>query len=210
MKLALLSDIHANIQALEACLDDARARGADRVALLGDLVGYGGDPGTVVQLVQDLHADGAVVIKGNHTLAAAEARGAFWADPAHRVGRRKPLVAASVGPYGAMLANGSEYTGHYGLDEAALMDAAIEAGADDVATNDDGSIEVITAPTEFIAVKDALEAAGQTPAAAHSTATPTAPRSIPRITSPAARCAPIGPGWTSRSPASGRRRSSAR
>ncbi len=47
-----------------------------------------------------------------------------------------------------------------GTDEAALMDAAIEAGAEDVASNDDGSIEVITAPTEFIAVKDALEAAG--------------------------------------------------
>jgi len=50
-----------------------------------------------------------------------------------------------------------------GTDEAALMDAAIEAGAEDVATNDDGSIEVVTGPTEFIAVKDALEAAGFTP-----------------------------------------------
>jgi YebC/PmpR family DNA-binding regulatory protein len=50
-----------------------------------------------------------------------------------------------------------------GTDEAALMDAAIEAGAEDVATNDDGSIEVITAPGEFMAVKDALEAAGFKP-----------------------------------------------
>jgi YebC/PmpR family DNA-binding regulatory protein len=47
-----------------------------------------------------------------------------------------------------------------GTDEAALMDAAIEAGAEDVATNDDGSIEVLTAPNDFMAVKDALEAAG--------------------------------------------------
>lgn len=47
-----------------------------------------------------------------------------------------------------------------GADEAALMDAAIEAGADDVASNEDGSLEVITAPAEFMAVKDALEAAG--------------------------------------------------
>ena len=52
---------------------------------------------------------------------AAEARDEFWAEPANREGRRKPLVAASVGPYGAMLANGSEYTGNYGLDEEALM-----------------------------------------------------------------------------------------
>ncbi len=50
-----------------------------------------------------------------------------------------------------------------GTDEAALMDAAIEAGAEDVATNDDGSIEVITGPADFITVKDALEAAGFTP-----------------------------------------------
>ena len=47
-----------------------------------------------------------------------------------------------------------------GADEAALMDAAIEAGADDVASNEDGSLEVVTAPAEFMAVKDALEAAG--------------------------------------------------
>ena len=47
-----------------------------------------------------------------------------------------------------------------GTDEAALMDAAIEAGADDVLTNDDGSIEVITPPYEYLTVKEALEAAG--------------------------------------------------
>ena len=50
-----------------------------------------------------------------------------------------------------------------GTDEAALMDAAIEAGAEDVVAIEDSSIEVITAPGDFIAVKDALEAAGFTP-----------------------------------------------
>jgi YebC/PmpR family DNA-binding regulatory protein len=50
-----------------------------------------------------------------------------------------------------------------GTDEAALMDAAIEAGADDVVTNDDGSIEVITSPADFITVKDALAKAGFKP-----------------------------------------------
>ena len=59
-----------------------------------------------------------------------------------------------------------------GTDEGALMDAAIEAGADDVNTNDDASIEVITAPTEFIAVKDALEAAGFKPEFAEVTMKP--------------------------------------
>ncbi len=53
---------------------------------------------------------------------AREARDAFWADPAHRVGRPRPFVAASVGPYGAILADGSEYRGDYDLDEAALIE----------------------------------------------------------------------------------------
>ena len=47
-----------------------------------------------------------------------------------------------------------------GVDEDALMEAALEAGAEDVITNDDGSIEVITAPNDWAGVKSALEAAG--------------------------------------------------
>ncbi|MBK9447452.1 MAG: YebC/PmpR family DNA-binding transcriptional regulator [Betaproteobacteria bacterium] len=50
-----------------------------------------------------------------------------------------------------------------GTDEGKLMDAAIEAGAEDVMTNDDGSIEVITGPGDYLAVKEALEAAGFKP-----------------------------------------------
>lgn len=66
MKLALLGDIHANIQGLEACLADARARGAQQFALLGDLVGYGADPIAVVERAQELAASGALLVKGNH------------------------------------------------------------------------------------------------------------------------------------------------
>ncbi|KND59017.1 YebC protein [Candidatus Burkholderia verschuerenii] len=47
-----------------------------------------------------------------------------------------------------------------GTPEDKLMDAALEAGADDVVTNEDGSIEVISPPNDFQKVKDALEAAG--------------------------------------------------
>jgi YebC/PmpR family DNA-binding regulatory protein len=47
-----------------------------------------------------------------------------------------------------------------GTDEGKLMEAALEAGADDVVANDDGSLEVITAPHDFSAVKAALEKAG--------------------------------------------------
>ena len=49
---------------------------------------------------------------------------------------------------------------------------ALEAGADDVVTNDDGSIEVLTAPTEFEAVQKALEAAGMKPDGAEVTMRP--------------------------------------
>ncbi len=53
---------------------------------------------------------------------AIEARDDFWREPANRVGRKRPLVAASIGPYGAYLADGSEYSGGYGLSRDELMD----------------------------------------------------------------------------------------
>ncbi|HMM47448.1 MAG TPA: YebC/PmpR family DNA-binding transcriptional regulator [Thiobacillaceae bacterium] len=58
-----------------------------------------------------------------------------------------------------------------GADEEAVMEAALDAGADDVITNDDGSIEVLTAPDPkaFETVKEALEQAGFQPAAAEIT-----------------------------------------
>jgi YebC/PmpR family DNA-binding regulatory protein len=61
-----------------------------------------------------------------------------------------------------------------GTDENRLMEAAIEAGAEDVVTNDDGSIEVITGPNDFSAVKSALEKAGFKPELAEVTMKPTA------------------------------------
>ncbi len=87
MKLALLSDLHANLQALEACLADARDRGATHYAFLGDLVGYGGDPAAVLDIVMDLARQGAWVVRGNHDDAAiaplqtgdrADLAGAAW------------------------------------------------------------------------------------------------------------------------------------
>jgi diadenosine tetraphosphatase ApaH/serine/threonine PP2A family protein phosphatase len=70
VKLALLSDIHANRLALEACLAHARAAGATQFALLGDHVGYGAEPDAVVDRVMALAAEGAIVLRGNHDEAA--------------------------------------------------------------------------------------------------------------------------------------------
>ena len=53
---------------------------------------------------------------------ALEARDDFWREPANRPGRIRPLVAASVGPYGAFLADGSEYRGRYDIDDVELRD----------------------------------------------------------------------------------------
>lgn len=50
-----------------------------------------------------------------------------------------------------------------GKDEDAIMEAALEAGAEDVVTNEDGSIDVLTSPDEFMNVKEAMQAVGLVP-----------------------------------------------
>lgn len=62
MKIALLSDIHANLRALDACMEHAAAQGAQRFAVLGDLVGYGAQPVQVVRKVRELAQDGKSVV----------------------------------------------------------------------------------------------------------------------------------------------------
>ncbi|MEP7068026.1 MAG: metallophosphoesterase family protein [Usitatibacter sp.] len=73
MVLALLADIHSNLEALEACLAHANERGAARFAFLGDIVGYGADPAAVVEIVAQHASRGAIVVKGNHDAAIAGA-----------------------------------------------------------------------------------------------------------------------------------------
>ena len=76
------------------------------------------------------------LIQKSFTLAV-QARDEFWANESNRTGRSKPFIAASIGPYGAFLADGSEYRGNYGLTEKELMDfhrprmkALVDAGAE--------------------------------------------------------------------------------
>ena len=72
MLTALLADIHANREAFDACIADARRAGAERYVFLGDLVGYGPDPIWVVERVAEMVADGALAIQGNHDAAAVD------------------------------------------------------------------------------------------------------------------------------------------
>lgn len=71
MRRALLTDLHANRQALEACLAHAESQGAEQYAFMGDLVGYGADPGFVVDTVMDYVARGALAVQGNHDESVA-------------------------------------------------------------------------------------------------------------------------------------------
>ena len=70
MLIAIFTDIHANREALEASLAHAERYPIDRYVFLGDLVGYGADPGFVVDTVKDFAARGAIVLLGNHDSAA--------------------------------------------------------------------------------------------------------------------------------------------
>src|SRR5579883_847788 len=72
MLIALLADIHANRQALSACLDDAKAKGVERFILLGDYVGYGADPAWTVNAAMQLVREGAVAVLGNHDAAIGQ------------------------------------------------------------------------------------------------------------------------------------------
>ena len=69
MRYLVLSDIHANLEALEAVLDAAREIPYERILVLGDLVGYGADPNAVVDRIRGLQPH--AVIRGNHDKVGA-------------------------------------------------------------------------------------------------------------------------------------------
>jgi homocysteine S-methyltransferase len=107
----LLLDEPAAIKALHA---DYLAAGADCIISAS----YQGTiPGFMKRGLSEGQAEGLLRLSVS---LALEVRDAFWSAPANRAGRNRPLVAASIGPYGAALADGSEYTGDYDLDEEGL------------------------------------------------------------------------------------------
>ena len=108
MRYLVLADIHANIEALDACLADARTRNYDRTLILGDLVGYGADPDAVVDRVRAL--DPYAIVRGNHDKVAAgmqEAEGfntiaknaALWTYDVLSPEHREWLAALPQGPH---------------------------------------------------------------------------------------------------------------
>ena len=71
MRLAVITDIHGNREAFAAVLADVAALGCERIAMLGDIVGYGPDPEWCVDKAMGLAAAGAVCLQGNHDAAIA-------------------------------------------------------------------------------------------------------------------------------------------
>jgi len=84
MTIAILSDIHANREALEACLAHAQQHGASQFVFLGDFVGYNADPLWVLDVVMDYARRGSVVLRGNHDQAASGIEDKYLNDDARR------------------------------------------------------------------------------------------------------------------------------
>lgn len=68
MRIAVLSDIHSNLEALQACCRKARAAGVEQYVCLGDIIGYGADPVATLDMLISL--PGLVAVRGNHDEAA--------------------------------------------------------------------------------------------------------------------------------------------
>lgn len=72
MRTAVLSDLHANREALEAVIEHLQTQAIDHYALLGDFVGYGADPAWVMERVRAWVDAGAIAVQGNHDLATVQ------------------------------------------------------------------------------------------------------------------------------------------
>ncbi len=107
MRYLVLTDIHANLEALDACLADAARHGYDQTLVLGDLVGYGPDPNEVIERVKALTP--IAMIRGNHDKVACgleqpegfnavARRAALWTFDVLTPANRNWLAALPKGP----------------------------------------------------------------------------------------------------------------
>jgi len=91
MRYLVLTDIHANLEALETVLADAQSRGYDQMLVLGDLVGYGPNPNEVIERIIGLNP--VAIIRGNHDKVAC---GLEQPDGFNAVARRAALWTFDV------------------------------------------------------------------------------------------------------------------
>lgn len=136
-QVAVLSDVHGNLEALKAVLADVDERGITRLANLGDIVGYGPEPEACVKLLRER---GALSVLGNHEHGLVEAQARGWFNPQARkaLDRTRELISEDSLAYfrtlprsfeleGALFVHGcppclvSKYL--YELDDGGLKDA---------------------------------------------------------------------------------------
>ncbi len=103
-------------EAIAAVHEEYYAAGADCVITASYQATYQGF------MARGLNRREAKKLIASSVTIASTVRDKFWADEGNRTNRQKTLVAASIGPYGAYLADGSEYRGKYGLSEKELME----------------------------------------------------------------------------------------
>ena len=106
MRFLILSDIHSNVEAFEACVQRAKQAGYDSVLCCGDIVGYGPNPIEAIAGIQRLNA---VTIRGNHDRVAAgldeptqfnphARRAVYWTRSMLSDGSREYLAGLPLGP----------------------------------------------------------------------------------------------------------------
>jgi diadenosine tetraphosphatase ApaH/serine/threonine PP2A family protein phosphatase len=99
MRFAVISDIHANREALEAVLADIQRWQPDAVYCLGDVIGYGPEPGAVIDL---LLKNAITSVRGNHELAVMTPRFLKWFNPIARVSIEKTIGLLRPGEVAAI------------------------------------------------------------------------------------------------------------
>jgi predicted phosphodiesterase len=106
MRYLILSDIHSNVEALDACIQRAKQAGYDSVVCCGDIVGYGPDPIEAIDGIRSLHA---ITVRGNHDRVAAgldeptqfnphARRAVYWTRAVLPDSYRDYLIHLPIGP----------------------------------------------------------------------------------------------------------------
>ncbi len=132
MKLAVLSDIHSNLEAFRRVLEDIDNQGVTEIVSLGDNVGYGPEPEAVVALVRER---GIPSVQGNHELGLVRRKDISWFNPTARqaLRRTRELVSesslawcATLPPY--LVRHGCRFVHGFPPDSARLYLFACEDG----------------------------------------------------------------------------------
>ena len=92
MQIAIISDIHGNLEALQAVAADIETRGVDTILSLGDNIGYGPDPTAIIEFIQEKTIPS---VMGNHEMATVDSDYLDWFNPMARRSLEKTIEMLS-------------------------------------------------------------------------------------------------------------------